>query len=150
MRVICQICLNEIADTTPEELRLPIKGGMFHSHRTGFPPPFLSPDLEWQHMKCRYCKARPFLKPDEILSTDGLYQISAEIVDRMPALEEMQRVTDEFLKNHPYPKQEVTVGDLLQKDSGGVCPICGKLELDFKNKAGFLNHVRFCEKKRNG
>lgn len=128
MRVICQICLNEIADTTPEELRLPIKGGMFHSHRTGFPEPFLSPDLEWEHMKCRYCKARPFLKPDEILTTDGLYQISEEVVDRMPVMD----VAEIEIVN---PEQ---------------CPTCDKTLSDFKNKAGFLNHVRFCEKKRNG
>lgn len=131
MIVICQICRNDIAETSPEELALPIKGSMFHSHRTGFPDPFLSPDLEWEHMKCRYCRQRPFLKPDEILTTDGLYQISAEVVEQMP-VNDIAMVDDVVGINPIY-----------------ACHHCGKAASEFKNKAGFLNHIRFCEK-RNG
>jgi len=77
MIVVCQICKMEIAETSTDELSVPITGSMFHPHRAGFPEPFPGgPD--WMYMRCRYCRTRPFLRDDEVLTTDGLIDVNEE------------------------------------------------------------------------
>ncbi len=75
------------------------------------------------------------------------------------SLEEMQAVTDEYLKTHPEEKsysefgksdvqtvQELSaeVDDIIGLNPISSCPKCGKLESEFKNRSGFVNHCRKC------
>ena len=129
MIVVCEICRNEIAETTEAELSLPIKGSMFHAHRAGFPPPFLHDDLEWENMRCRYCGTRPFLKHDGFMTTEGYYPVIAK---PNKDVETVFKVVEQM------PVRDI---------DPSVCPKCGKAESGFKSKAGFLSHKRSCKGK---
>ena len=89
MIIVCQICKNEIAEA--DDLSYPLRGGMFRPHRTGFPPPFF--DVEWEWIKCRYCKKRPFLERNQVLTTEGIVYLD--------------ETTDESLVCHKCGKQYV-------------------------------------------
>ena len=76
MIIVCQICLSEIAEA--DDLYLPLRGDMFKAHVGGFPDPFFP--VGWKDMKCRYCGYRPFLKDDEVLTTDGIVKVVGRLV----------------------------------------------------------------------
>jgi len=127
-------------------LRVPITGAMFHPHRAGFPEPFPGgPD--WMYIRCRYCRTRPFLRDDEVLTTDGLVNINDEKL-KDPALlfnvlEPITGGTVEFaapfIVDSPIPpvdvviepEDSITIGPSTEaqvaKGSPKVsCPICGR------------------------
>jgi len=127
MIVKCQICGLEIAQTSLEELSVPISGKMFHPHRAGFPEPFVGgPD--WMYIRCRYCRARPFLRDDEVLTRDGIYKIglSGNLPDDV--------------------KESLTAGPDENPDNGEIrCGICGKRYTNNPKGRGWYNkHIEAC------
>lgn len=77
IKVICQICQEEIAIIKPEVLiRYPLSGSMFASiePERGIPSPF-QPDDTWELMKCPYGPHRPMVRPDQILTSEGILNV---------------------------------------------------------------------------
>jgi hypothetical protein len=82
-QLYCELCRECIGTFDSEEVEEPITGAMFHSKdaRHGFPPPFRSPSLSWEDMRCPYCNNRPFLERGFLLTERGHWStISAEFV----------------------------------------------------------------------
>lgn len=75
--VICQICAERIGSFDAKDLTIPLRGAMFGSSDIlhGFPPPF-DPEAEWEDFRCPYCRTRPFIERDEVLTEDGTYKIA--------------------------------------------------------------------------
>jgi hypothetical protein len=79
------MCREIIGKFYPEDIAEPITGAMFHSKdpRHGFPPPFQSPGLYWENMRCPYCRLRPFLAKQLIFTTEGYWSTETkEHVDK--------------------------------------------------------------------
>ena len=86
--LVCEICAEIIAVFDVRELSMPVMGGMFKSkdpeHGLGDPFPA---DITWEHMKCPYCRNRPFIVPEgkeevgpeRVLTTEGLVEIEVAI-----------------------------------------------------------------------
>ena len=76
IQVKCDVCFEIIALADIDKLVQPISGAMFMSPDTlhGFPDPF-HPDLDWEHMRCPYCRTRPFMVDFEVLTPNGVYSI---------------------------------------------------------------------------
>jgi hypothetical protein len=102
LKITCQICKEFIGEADPEILVLPINGTMFHSPDPfhGFPPPFAQSEyVRWEEMRCPYCRQRPFLSPEEVMTTDGLFLIKPP--------------------ESPEPPQEAAAGILRKKRTSG-------------------------------
>lgn len=76
MKIVCQICLETIALADPKTLALPLMGSMFTSPDQfhGVPDPF-PPSVDWEAMRCPWCRNRPFLAEDAVLTDEGLYRV---------------------------------------------------------------------------
>jgi hypothetical protein len=77
IKVICQICQEEIAIIKPEVLiRYPLSGSMFTSiePERGIPSPFQPADT-WELFKCPYGPHRPMVRPDQILTSEGILNV---------------------------------------------------------------------------
>lgn len=125
MNVICEICQEKIAEAKADDIRLPLKGSQFLSpdSRHGFPPPF-DPEAEWEDMRCPYCRRRPFLRRDSILTSDGVLWIRTEAEPQ--AVEKMQQ-------------SETSEAEAI------VCEECGKT---FKHRLALGSHLRMHQRRR--
>lgn len=77
IKVICQICQEEIATLRPgAAIYYPLSGSMFASiePERGIPSPF-QPDDTWELMKCPYGPHRPMVRPDQILTSEGILHV---------------------------------------------------------------------------
>lgn len=74
--LICELCSERIALFNPDRLSTPISGGMFLSpdSQHGIPEPFHQ-QLTWVNFKCPYCKNRPILQPDRVLTESGYFYL---------------------------------------------------------------------------
>ena len=74
MKVICQICQEEIAILTA--VSYPLIGSMFASiePERGIPSPF-QPDDTWELFKCPFGPHRPLVRPDQILTSEGILNV---------------------------------------------------------------------------
>lgn len=77
--VKCGICDEQIATAKKSDLSVPLTGQMFG-------PPFpermrhsLLTHTQWEYLKCPTCGNNPFLRDDEVMTPDGIYQIPSEI-----------------------------------------------------------------------
>jgi DNA-directed RNA polymerase subunit RPC12/RpoP len=79
--LVCEVCTFIIGKFDPEEIRFPLVGSMFESKdpKHEFPPPF-HPTDDWRHARCPYCRKRPFYREDQVLTTEGVYDIYAKEV----------------------------------------------------------------------
>ena len=83
--LVCEMCREFIGRFHTEEIEEPITGAMFHSKdpRHGFPPPFITPGIQWENMRCPYCRLRPFLAKGLIFTTEGYWSTETkEHVDK--------------------------------------------------------------------
>lgn len=102
--LICENCLQVIAKFDPDDVSIPVDGGMFISHLAdrGLRPPWL-PGVESQWMKCPVCPKRAFNVPDPTAllvsdTADGLTPYKLNIEDQ----------------------------EKPQEQGGYICPGCGK------------------------
>ena len=72
--VICEICKENIGKVDTRRLRLPLTGDQLKSvDQKHDMPPFFHPLLDWETMRCPYCKTRPILEPDRLMFEDRTY-----------------------------------------------------------------------------
>lgn len=68
VEIYCDICTTKIANAELDSLDFPLRGRMFLSpdvlHEA--PPPFDDPTVDWEWMRCRMCRFRPFIFEDRI------------------------------------------------------------------------------------
>lgn len=77
IKVICQICQEEIATLRPGAvIYYPLTGSMFASiePERGIPNPF-QPDDTWELFRCPYGPHRPMVRPDQVLTSEGLLHV---------------------------------------------------------------------------
>ena len=86
-QLICEICDEAIASFDPADMSLPIHGGMFRPKQPGYPMPWPDPAhlLDWESMRCPYCRFRPIVDEARLLTPLGYYEIGAEVV--LPPIE---------------------------------------------------------------
>ncbi len=67
--VMCEICFEIIARVNMEDFEVPMVGKIFLSKdaKHNYPDPF-PPTLDWMHMKCPYCRWRPFLHQHKFIN----------------------------------------------------------------------------------
>ena len=75
----CQICDESIASAESAGLSVPLNGTMFG-------PPFpermkhsLLTEASFEYLRCPTCSHNPFLRNDEVLTTDGIYRIESNV-----------------------------------------------------------------------
>lgn len=92
-KLICEICTETVGVIVREKLAYPLRGEMFKSPDPfhGFSDPF-PPEQTWEEMRCGYCRCRPFIAEDRILTDRGYLAVDApqEVVDAVD-----DEVTDE-------------------------------------------------------
>jgi len=81
----CEICKQDIGTFDPKDLKAPLHAAMFKPVGPGFPYPFrVDPRLtmlgEWDNLRCPYCKYRPFLDKDALMTPAGRMKVG----DRVP------------------------------------------------------------------
>jgi hypothetical protein len=90
INIRCQICNEPIAQANTLHLHRPMVGAMFLSPDPfhGFDPPF-APNTDWLGMLCPYCRHRPFITEDEVLTDTGIYRVPGPMIteDEVPPLE---------------------------------------------------------------
>ena len=76
INIRCAICNEPLAQANPLYLHRPLLGAMFLSPDPfhGFEPPF-TPTTEWLGMLCPYCRHRPFVNEEEVLTDTGIYRL---------------------------------------------------------------------------
>lgn len=87
IKVICDICHAPLGVCDLDELRLPMTAGMFRGEVQGVDiDPFPNyrdydqpKDIEWEHLRCRYCKKRPFILENRVQDEkENFYYITEE------------------------------------------------------------------------
>ena len=77
IKILCEICSEHIAMADTDTLCKPMLGTMFTSPDPfhGVPAPF---DLSatWVHMNCPWCRRRPFMEEDQVLTDRGRITLS--------------------------------------------------------------------------
>jgi hypothetical protein len=103
IKVLCEICNEHIAMADTDTLRMPMMGSMFTSPDPfhGVPAPF-DPSTPWVHMACPWCRKRPFMEEDRVLTADGRIKVGA-----IPPAEEPKEIAEQ-------PDAKPTVIDLNQ------------------------------------
>jgi len=91
MKVRCDICLETIAETSPEALSKPLRGEMFTSPDPdhSYPDPFAS-WLTWEDMRCPYSPPpghRPFISENEITVLQDGKWVKFKVPDKVPEKE---------------------------------------------------------------
>lgn len=83
--LVCEICQEKIGTFNPETIRLPITSDQFGSidEFHGFPPPFpIIPGrmetMTWEAARCPFCRRRPFIFEDKILTPNGHFHIGKD------------------------------------------------------------------------
>ena len=140
MKIFCAICNEHISTADPLTLHRPLSGAMFASPDLwhGFAPPF-DPGTEWLGMLCPYCRHRPFITEDEVLTEDGIYK-----VPEIPADSEHKEE-----KNITPPED----GPVIESDpvmdfkdydrwEPKACEVCGKV---VKGAGPLASHMRVHE-----
>ena len=67
---VCEICQEKLA--TFDRLTHPISGGQFMPLGPGYPPPWPA-TVDWEHMRCPFCRFRPLVDERRVLTDDGTY-----------------------------------------------------------------------------
>lgn len=159
LKIYCEICGEFIAQAEMDDLSLPLMGHMFLSTQPErkVPPPF-NPDIDWIHMRCPYGPHRPFIHTNRLMTDRGFVPVKTKITVE----EEGKSLVDEIFGFEPdkgigciapgtemdVPEKIVTIqteGVMVGKQSLLICPHCSRT--DFKSKAGYIAHVKACEKK---
>jgi DNA-directed RNA polymerase subunit RPC12/RpoP len=75
--LVCEVCTFQIGFFDPETIELPLVGSMFESMdpKHEFPPPF-PPTVDWEFMRCPYCRKRPFYQQDKVLTPEGIFDVA--------------------------------------------------------------------------
>jgi hypothetical protein len=168
----CQICGEIYALIDIREIKTPIDGSMFHSidPDRGYDPPFF-PDFEWPDMRCPYGPHQPMILPDRIMIEDlGMLNVPVEgmpyftsvgperdyIYDRdyipvAPGLPREEKVTDGKADTQQGQAEVQQSVEGEAKEVNSECPVnyCCACDKQFKNKAGFRNHMRIKHKITN-
>jgi len=157
INIRCQICGEPIALANPLHLHRPMIGAMFLSPdpHHGFDPPF-EPGTEWLGMLCPYCRKRPFITEDEVLTDEGIYKVPEESpVITESVLEEIRKQGelglksakaiyglygpnpfDSELETEPSPTSDVYAHDRWEPKA---CETCGKV---IKGAGPMASHMR--------
>lgn len=93
--------------TDTDVLAVPIKGSMFQSHMASrkVPPPFPG-GMVWQHMKCPWCRHRPFINEGVVtISRDGKTYTAGEKVEipKTQAQINQDLIDEAFKEPEPEP-----------------------------------------------
>ena len=130
----CEICRQDIGRFKPENLSAPLKADMFEPITKGYPHPFrivpgMPLSLEWEHTSCPYCRNRPFLDKDAVMTPRGKYKVGTALlpgiqipielevepgpveVDPWDALAENTVDLDELLAEMGYVEEEGVTED---------------------------------------
>ena len=119
INIRCQICGEPIALANPLHLHRPMIGAMFLSPdpHHGFDPPF-EPGTEWLGMLCPYCRKRPFITEDEVLTDSGVYRVpeGPNPFDATPfdATPEPSPLSEEYAHDRWEPKACETCGKVIK------------------------------------
>jgi hypothetical protein len=150
--LICENCLQVVARFDPDTVRLPVISDPFESHlaHRSVLPPWLA-GVESAYMKCPRCPKRVFnvANPVSLLVSDGIEGLSSYRwpvpapgagIDRPGS----PRSHDLGVEDIGVP---VKIEELIAPDDP-ACPVCGRLNSEFKSGAGFSHHVRACGKEK--
>lgn len=74
----CQICDSRIATAESTSLGVPLSGHMFQAPYPERMRHSLLHHTQWPYLRCPTCNHNPFLRDDEVLTTDGIYRIPAQ------------------------------------------------------------------------
>jgi hypothetical protein len=119
-QLYCELCRELIGTFDPEEVEEPITGAMFHSKdaRHGFPPPFRSPSVSYEDMKCPYCNNRPFLERGFLLTERGHWStISQEFTDSPRDGTELRDIATQRLHERPAFTYDEDIRARIELDS---------------------------------
>lgn len=126
MKVVCEICQEQIATTNKKLLKYPLIGKMFLSPDPfhGYAPPF-DASQEWTDMRCPYGTHRPFIEPDRVLTDTGYFFVGdrAKIAQRSGIA-------------HIGVDGDVSSASETQF----ICNQCGER---FDNKVKWASHIRY-------
>jgi len=121
-QLMCEICRQTIGMFHTEDIAEPIKGAMFQSKdpRHGFPPPFLSPALEWEDMKCPYCGHRPFQARGYIMTERGYWSIESDkYVDPPRAGLDERALAEKMMHERPDRDYDADIRARIDADRAG-------------------------------
>ena len=78
--LVCEICDEHLARFWEADLRRPLHGGMFRPLDQGYSLPWPHPAdvITWEALRCPYCKHRPMVRDDTVMTSRGPYMIPIE------------------------------------------------------------------------
>jgi len=171
VKVICQICAEEIGDTHLRDLRYPMSGAMFTTLDPvhGMPPPF-DASLDWENFRCPYGRMhRPMVADNQVLTDEGIVVLPRDggqayidprantevgrdsIADRMIQVsdEDAERIARETIKQESgngKAEEEQREPEDDQPGEGKAetpCPECGK---GFENELNMKRHQKMAHR----
>lgn len=113
MKLVCEICFSLIG-LVSEDVAVPLSPDMFTSFapERQIPPPFHK-SLTWEEFRCPYCRKRPIIRPDRIM-TDHPRCFQSQ--GKAPAYQQLQ----------PKPPEETSAEGSFR------CPDCGKMYTSYQ------------------
>ena len=146
LTAVCEACREEIGVFDTDNIGFPWSGEMFKSIDPGhdIAPPFRD-GVEWEHSRCPMGPHRPFIHPDRIKTTTGLFNIvTGEMEGTRPGDDDVMLKLELDARATMEKERGMTLAELR---GDFECSACGRR---FKRAAALGSHKKACERKRNG